>query len=90
MRIKPVNRYIQIELRKQEENVTASGIVLPDDYEPVVERYVVVKVMCAATDVRFNLPRGTQILIDQTMIEEITVNNKQIAVVQDNYVIGIL
>ena len=33
---------------------------------------------------------GAQILIDQSMVEEITINKEKITVVLDNYVIGIL
>jgi len=88
---KPVNRYIQIEIKKPEQDLDDFGIVLPDDYKPKEERYVVATVVSCATDVRFHyeLKEGTKILVDQSMIEEINVNNGQITVVLDNYVVGL-
>ena len=67
------------------------GIVLPDDYNPKQERYVIATVVSCATDVRFchDLDKGKRVLVDQSMIEEIDVNNGQITVVLDNYVVGL-
>ena len=49
---KPVNRYIQISLPKPKSK-PESSLVLPDDYKPIEERYVTVKVVAFASDVRF-------------------------------------
>jgi len=38
-------------------------------------------VMCGGT--------GTSVIIDKSMIEEITINNSKINVILDNYVVGI-
>jgi co-chaperonin GroES (HSP10) len=88
---KPVNRYIQIKL-PEVVAVSASGIVLPDDFKPTVERYGTATVVNFAKDVRFKdqLLDKTQVIVDKSMIEEITVNNKKINVVLDNYVVGII
>ena len=92
---KPVNRYIQINLPKPKPQ-TPSGIMLPEDYKPTEERYVTVKVVAFASDVRFKDQLvmhggcGTSVIIDKSMIEEITINNSKINVVLDNYVVGII
>tara|TARA_R100000700_G_C3122885_1_gene111156 strand:- start:381 stop:662 length:282 start_codon:yes stop_codon:yes gene_type:complete len=88
---KPVNRYIQVKINKPEQDLDEYDIVLPDDYNPKQERFVVVTVVSCAADVRFHceLKEGTKILVDQSMIEEIKVNNGQITVVLDNYVVGL-
>ena len=91
---KPVNRYIQIKLPEIEQQ-TASGIVLPDDYKPPEERYATAEVVAYASDVRFKDQlvmcggTGTSVIIDKSMIEEITINNSKINVILDNYVVGI-
>jgi len=88
---KPVNRYIQIKLPTVVPQ-TASGIVLPDDFKPTEERYGTAEVVNCAPDVRFKdqIAYGASVIIDKSMIEEITVNNKKINVVLDNYVVGII
>ncbi len=89
---KPVNRYIQIEVEKTTDSATDVGIVLPEDYAPKKERHVTARVVNWAADVRFvdRLGIGNKLIIDQSMIEEIQINNKKITVILDNYVVGII
>ena len=90
---KPVNRYIHINLPKPKSK-PASSLVLPDDYKPTEERHVTAKVVAYAADVRFKDQlvmcggEGTSVIVDKSMIEEITINNSKINVVLDNYVVG--
>ena len=92
---KPVNRYIQISLPKPKPQSTSS-IVLPEDYKPTEESHITAKVVAFASDVRFKDQLvmhggcGTSVIIDKSMIEEITINNSKINVVLDNYVVGII
>ena len=92
---KPVNRYIQIELPKPKPQASSS-IMLPEDYKPTEERHVTAKVVAFASDVRFKDQLvmfggvGTSVIIDKSMIEEITVNNKKINIILDNYIVGIV
>ena len=88
---KPVNRYIEIELPEIIPQ-TASGIVLPADFKPAEERYGLANVISFAKDVRFKeqLKQNSQVIVDKSMIEEITLNKRKINVVLDNYVVGIV
>tara|TARA_A100001391_G_scaffold125861_1_gene86046 strand:- start:235 stop:522 length:288 start_codon:yes stop_codon:yes gene_type:complete len=92
---KPVNRYIQIELPKPKPKTT-STLVLPDDYKPTEERHIRAEVIAYASDVRFKDQlvmcggKGTHVIVDKSMIEEITTNNSKINVILDNYVVGII
>jgi co-chaperonin GroES (HSP10) len=92
---KPVNRYIQIELPKPKPQTTSS-LVLPDDYKPTEERHITAEVVAYAPDVRFKDQLvmcggpGTSVIIDKSMIEEISTNNGKINVILDNYVVGII
>ena len=87
----PVNRYIQIELQKAPP-APASTIVLPDDFKPTEERHIIAEVVSYAADVRFKdqIVQGASVIVDKSMIEEITVNNKKINIVLDNYIVGII
>ncbi len=85
---KPVNRYILVEEEKEE--VRESLIVLPEDYQPSEERYTTVEVKEVAEDVRFKLLPSSKIVIDKSMMEEITIGATNYSVILDNYVIGII
>jgi len=89
---KPVNRYIQINVPEIIPPTTESGIVLPDDFNPTPMRYTLASVISWADDVRFaeNLKEGTKIIVDNSMIEQIDINDSQLSVIQDNYIIAIL
>ena len=92
---KPVNRYIEIKLPKPKPQTTSS-LVLPEDYKPTEDRYVTVEVIAYASDIRFKDQlvmcggQGASLVVDKSMIEEITINNSKINVVLDNYVVGII
>tara|TARA_R110000765_G_scaffold424397_2_gene535118 strand:- start:90 stop:368 length:279 start_codon:yes stop_codon:yes gene_type:complete len=88
---KPVNRYILVENKVQKSDTeTPMGILLPDDYKAIEEKYIQTAVISWAEDVRFDLNQADSIIVDNSMIEEITVNNLTYSVVQDNYIVGII
>ncbi len=66
-----------------------SIILLPEDYKPEEQRYTEATVVKAADDVRFEIQANNKIIIDQSMVEQITIGNTNYDVILDNYVIGI-
>lgn len=84
----PVNRYILIELPKKPTE-TNTMVLLPEDYKPEEQRYSEVKVLKAADDVRFELCQNNKIIIDRSMVEQISIGSTNYDVILDNYVIGI-
>ncbi len=87
---KPVNRHILIEVPTKSETTGASLIVLPDDYKPEEERYIEVTAVATAEDVRFSVKPKTRLVVDRSMIEEISVGNTIYNVILDNYVLGMI
>jgi len=87
---KPVNRYVHINLPHTPDVETLSGIVLPESYKPQEERYIVVKVVESAEDVRFKLENRSNIIIDSSMVEEIKCSGERFNVILDNYIVGII
>ena len=43
--LKPVNRYVWISLGETEENMTESGIIIPDDFKLLQEKFCTAKVI---------------------------------------------
>ena len=86
---KPVNRYILVSMpieQKQKESL----VILPDDYKPAESKFIEVIAEAAAQDVRFDLAKSDRMLIDRSMIEEISIGDTIYNVILDNYVVGII
>jgi hypothetical protein len=86
----PVNRYILIDIPGENEDSSVPIIVLPDDYKAPTERYIQVATLKCADDVRFKVTPNTQIVVDRSMIEEISIGATNYSIILDNYVVGII
>lgn len=86
---KPVNRYILIDVPPKKEKAE-SLVILPDDYRPTESKFAEVVAAATAEDVRFHLNKSDRILVDRSMIEEISIGGTIYNVILDNYVVGIL
>ena len=91
MNFKPLNRYIEIELETTKEPQTDSGILLPNDFKTQEPLHALVRVKSWDSEVRFakSLNETVRMIVDKSMIEEVTVNGKTINLVLDNYVLGL-
>ena len=87
--LRPVNRHILVDYSPPQENVD-SGILLPDDYKPPTEDYVVVDVLAVSEDVSIRCSDDDQIVIDKKMLQEISVNHSIYYLILGNYVIGVI
>ncbi len=88
--LKPVNRYILVEVPKPSDELQALSIVLPDDYRAEQGSHATVSVLGVASDVRLDLSDASQIVVDRSMIEEINVGGTIYNIILDNYVVGIV
>lgn len=87
--LRPVNRHILVDYSPPQENAD-SGILLPDDYKPPTEDYVVVDVLAVSEDVSIRCGDDDQIVIDKKMLQEISVNHSIYYLILENYVIGVI
>lgn len=87
--LRPVNRHILVDYSPPQESAD-SGILLPDDYKPPTEDYVVVNVLAVSEDVSIRCNTDDQIVIDKKMLEEISVNHSIYYLILENYVIGVI
>jgi len=85
----PVNRYIVVEVAPQPDP-SQSLIVLPEDYKPEEQKFVEVMGIKGAQDARFEIHQGTRLVVDRSMIEEITIGTTIYNVILDNYVVGMV
>ena len=87
--LRPVNRHILVNYSPPQESAD-SGILLPDDYKPPTEDYVVVDVLAVSEDVSIRCNTDDQIVIDKKMLQEISVNHSIYYLILENYVIGVI
>ena len=87
--LRPVNRHILVGYSPPQETAD-SGILLPDDYKPPTEDYVVVDVLAVSEDVSIRCSDDDQIVIDKKMLQEISVNHSIYYLILENYVIGVI
>ena len=96
-RIKPVNRHILIVPHVEKKDLrTASGVVLPEDYEPENESHIEATVIDVADDCskQFNslrygaIAEDRRIIVQSSMIQEISLNFRVHHMILENYVVG--
>jgi len=86
----PVNRHILIDISAPPKPSAESLIVLPEDYMPEIARHAQVSVLQVAPDLRIDVIKGDKLIVDRSMIEEISIGNTIYNVILDNYVLGII
>ena len=86
----PVNRHILIDVPDSRDPNPDSLIMLPEDYKPEQDRYLVVTMLAAASDVRFEISPAAKLVADRSMIEEINISGTIYNVILDNYIVGII
>ena len=86
--LRPVNRHILVDYSPPQESAD-TGILLPDDYKPPTEDYVLVNVLAISDDVSIRCNTDDQIVIDKKMLQEITVGHSNYYLILENYVIGV-
>jgi co-chaperonin GroES (HSP10) len=87
---KPVNRHILIDLGRINTPDPETLIVLPDDYAPEQAKFIKARTIACAEDVRFKINTDDEVIVDRSMIEEITIGSTTYNVILDNYIMGIL
>ena len=93
--LKPVNRHLLIVPHAQK-NETNTGFLLPDDYNPDENQYVEASVIDIADDcdkqfkhLRYNNIDNNRIVVDRSMIQEVTLKDKTHYMILENYVVGV-
>ena len=92
MKFEPANRHILVEHivteKSQDEDF---GILLPEDYKPVESPYIAVRVVdWDRQKVSLQLHAGSTVIVNRSMVEQISYHGHNFYVVLENYVVGTL
>lgn len=91
MSFKPVNRHLLLKEVQRAAAEEKSTILVPDDYNVKVSPYGVYEVLATAEDCTKvgNLDAKTKVLVNNTMVEEISVEDDNLLLILENHVYGI-
>ena len=91
MNFNPKNRHLLISTTPREEKEDA-GVLLPEGYSLPSEKYVVATVLDISSDCKKELEvgKGQKIVVDNAMIESVSVGQSRYEIVLENYVVGLL
>ena len=91
MSFKPVNRHLVLREVAAPKEKEQSTILVPDDYNVKVSPYGVYEVVATADDCTKvgDLSATTQVLVNNAMVEEISVNDSNLLLILENHVYGV-
>ncbi len=96
-KLKPVNRHLLVIPHKEEKQEEQTGVLLPEGYTPNREKYALATVVDVSVDCSkqfLNLSTSSVgskvVVVDNSMLEEVKVNDKTHCLILENYVVGIL
>jgi len=90
MNFKPVNRHLQIELVQIPKDKAESSVLLPENYNPRNEQYKLCRVVAVADDCAKHFAKKTLIAVNASMIEQIKILEKEVHIILENHVVGIV
>ena len=83
----PVNRYVYVTPPEEPEEFE-SPVLLPEDYKKESAPVVTVSVIKPAADCNLKLKKCDNILVESHMLREIFVEDVQIHIILENYILG--
>ena len=93
--LKPVNRHLLI-VPHVKKNETNTGVLLPEDYNSDENQYIEASVIDIASDcskqfshLKYEKIDNNRIVVDRSMIQEITLKDKTHYMILENYVVGV-
>ena len=89
MILDPRNRHLLVECIPEEEQ-EASAVLLPDNYRPVKSQHVAVRLLEKAPDCNIECSHGSVLIVEASMLNEITHNDHTFHLVLENYVLGVI
>ncbi len=87
--MKPVNRHLLVQIPVKEVKEEEGAFLLPEDYKMAeVERYTKVNIIACADDCKRQY--SGEAYVENSMIEDISINGKLYHIVSENYIVLLL
>tara|TARA_R100001594_G_scaffold150158_1_gene210300 strand:+ start:884 stop:1162 length:279 start_codon:yes stop_codon:yes gene_type:complete len=86
----PLNRHLWIELVEEEKEEKETTVLLPEDFKKQEEPFAIVRILDSAPDCSCRIPRGELAVVERHMLKKIKIKEKEVYIVQENYLLGVL
>tara|TARA_Y100000296_G_C4996880_1_gene168144 strand:+ start:290 stop:565 length:276 start_codon:yes stop_codon:yes gene_type:complete len=90
MILDPRNRHLLVEILPEKEEQEKSAVLLPDNYRPVKNQHVAVRLLEKAPDCKIQCSHGSVLIVENSMLNEISYNEHVFYLVLENYVLGVI
>ena len=90
MILDPRNRHLLVEIIPEEEEKEKSAVLLPDNYRPTTSPHVAVRLLEKAPDCKIQCTHGSVLIVENSMLNEISYNSHVFHLVLENYVLGVI
>jgi len=88
--LEPRNRHVLVFLKEEEDQEEERAVLLPENYRKPQTPYAVVSVASVAPDVSQLLIVGDTLVVDRSMLKEVSVNGSTYHLILENYILGII
>jgi hypothetical protein len=90
MMLNPRNRHLLVIPQDEEEQEEERAVLLPENYRKPQSPYAAVSVLSVAPDVSQHLMAGDTLMVERSMLKEVTFLPAARPVVLENYILGIV
>ena len=90
MMLNPRNRHLLVIPQDAQEEEEQRAVLLPENYRKPQSPYVAVAVLAVAPDVSQLLMAGDTLVVERSMLKEVTFEGETFYLVLENYILGIV
>jgi co-chaperonin GroES (HSP10) len=88
--LNPRNRHLLVVPRDEQEQEEERTVLLPENYRKPESPYAAVSVLSVAPDVSQHLMAGDTLMVERSMLKEVTFEGETFYLVLENYILGIV
>ena len=90
MILNPRNRHLLVIPQDEEEQEEERAVLLPENYRKPQSPFAAVSVLSVAPDVSQLLMAGDTLIVERSMLKEVTFKGETFYLVLENYILGIV
>jgi|TARA_R100001079_G_scaffold72053_1_gene38220 co-chaperonin GroES (HSP10) len=90
MMLTPRNRHLLVVPQDEQEQEEERAVLLPENYRTPQSPYAAVSVLSVAPDVSQLLMAGDTLMVERSMLKEVTFEGETFYLVLENYILGIV
>ena len=90
MILNPRNRHLLVIPQDEEEQEEERAVLLPENYRKPQSPFAAVSVLSVAPDVSQLLMAGDTLMVERSMLKEVTFEGETFYLVLENYILGIV